>query len=76
MYLAGQGFSVRKLSHNFHLTANSVNHQLTYKDQVLEDGIVLHFYSEELVITPRNQRETGQIHGTFSPGEQLTVMSC
>ena len=69
MYLAGQGFSVRKLSHNFPLTANSVNNQLTYKDQVLEDGIVLHVYSE-----PRNQRETGQIHGTFSPGEQLTVI--
>ena len=51
MYLAGQGFSVRKLSHNFPLTANSLNNQLTYKDQVLEDGIVRHFYSEELVIT-------------------------
>ena len=62
MYLAGQGFSVRKLSHNFPLTANSVNNQLTYKDQVLEDGIVLHFYSEELEIKEKQFRYMAHFH--------------
>ena len=66
MCLAGQGFSVRKLSHNFLLTANSVNNQLTYKDQVLEDGIVLHFYSEELVITKKSKRNRSDTWHIFT----------